>query len=662
MTSTDPTWHETRSADYIDIEIFPCAGGMGEGFRRAGIEFDLMIELEEIHCDSYEANLGHRPTTMDARSFLELLQMGWRPPKPVRMLVADPPCTPWSRAGKRLGQDDPRDMLEGTCRIISILKPQVYLIGNVPGLDDGPNLPIVQRTIGALSKHGYCTADFARLDAANYGVPQHRIRPFWFGHQHGPCVQWPAPTHGDPSELNNLVLPGVDVLLPWVSCAKALGHLPPEELGRPIKLRRRNQNGVQQGSAPEQPARVVGTSNLSDGNVLIPPDAPRSGDKKRRDKYPRTPQADRMNQLDEPSATVTRNGGRARMGASSTLSLLPNEAPMRRGRKRDEGRTPQGLRTRDAERPSAVVTAKPARAGAGESSMITVRPGDHAMSRPDKPARTLTRNTHSDGAVIVRPLGDCGGSLCRGCPKCCETFAPCGRCDRCQADAAEDNAQIDTEPAFVGSVDELVAHLRDGDGDEMFPPSQADQPSNTIRAMGREMYLEGMDIGQYEITEDERAYIVENRKHPPSQPDQPAPTLGAKQRGQGAQVVLVTPNHPASDSDGPSNTIRATTGGGSNRALEWPAWTSERTATTIQRDERLAPPGHHGQSFMSDADAVVISEKAAAILQGFPETWVFMGDSKKARWSQIGQAMPPPLAHAVANSVVDQLRKTETSD
>jgi DNA (cytosine-5)-methyltransferase 1 len=667
--------------DYIDIEIFPCAGGMGEGFRRSGVEFDLMIEIEENHCDSYEANLGHRPTQMDARSFLEMLMMGWRPPKRVRMIVADPPCTPWSRAGKRLGQDDPRDMLDGTCRIIAILQPDVYLIGNVPGLDDGPNLPIVQKTIGDLSKHGYCTADFARLDAANYGVPQHRIRPFWFGHKKGPCIQWPAPTHGDPEELTSMTLPGITALIPWVSCKQALGHLSADDLGRPIKLRHRKQNGVQEGSAPEKPARVVGTSNLSDGNVLIGPDQPRSGSKKKRDRSGDIAQGDRVNTLDAPSATVTRNGGRARMGAASTLSLVLPEAPKKGTRKRDEGRVPQGYRTRDPDRPSATITSKVPRAGAGESSAITVRPGDHAMSRPDKPARTLTRNTHSDGAVIV-------------------------------------NAEPHHPPSYI---DEPAMAIRAGSGGganralqlsgrEMFPPSSPDEPAKTVRAMGRTAYMTldavdedgdliaehdftkplpaDFDISDaYEITEGEQDYILENKRHPNATPDAPAPTMGAKSRGQGAQVlvvsdkhranapdapshtvrgggdghsapqvVVVTGNHPPSPTDGPANTVRATTGGGSNRALEWP-W--QRPSTTLQCDERIAPPGHHGQSFMSDADAVVISEKAAAILQGFPETWVFCGNSKKARWSQIGQAMPPPLAHAVANSVVEQIRKAE---
>ena len=42
----------------------------------------------------------------------------------------------------------------------------------------------------------------------------------------------------------------------------------------------------------------------------------------------------------------------------------------------------------------------------------------------------------------------------------------------------------------------------------------------------------------------------------------------------------------------------------------------------------------------------------AATLQGFPETWVFCGKTKASRSAQIGMAMPPPMAEAVARSIV----------
>ncbi len=66
------------------------------------------------------------------------------------------------------------------------------------------------------------------------------------------------------------------------------------------------------------------------------------------------------------------------------------------------------------------------------------------------------------------------------------------------------------------------------------------------------------------------------------------------------------------------------------------------------------PPGHHDGSNLSAPGAVLLSERAAAVLQGFPESWTFAGATKRARWSQLGQAMPPPLAEAVARAVVEQ--------
>ena len=217
----------------MNLELFPCSGGFAEGFRRAGVVFDLSVDIDEDACDSYEKNHGHRPVRMDVNDLLRLAQLGWRPGTgAVDLLVADPPCTPWSRAGKRLGEDDPRDCLHVTAELIRLLRPRAYLVGNVPGLQDATSWHVVQRVIGGLSRDGYCVRDYVSLDAADYGVPQHRIRPFWFGHLDGPCVSWPRPTHGAPT--SQAAIAG-EHLLPWVTCRQALGHLPLEDLGRPVR-------------------------------------------------------------------------------------------------------------------------------------------------------------------------------------------------------------------------------------------------------------------------------------------------------------------------------------------------------------------------------------------------------------------------------------------
>ena len=196
--------------------------------------------------------------------------------------------------------------------------------------------------------------------------------------------------------------------------------------------------------------------------------------------------------------------------------------------------------------------------------------------------------------------------------------------------------------------------------------------------------------------------ILVNDRHSPASPASPSPTLGAKARGQAGEVLdfrATIKGHPTAKADRPSPTVRgggeghsapevlmeakapkrvgqgnrvgnsaaaactvtakpARVGAGESHVLDWP-W--GRPSTTIQRDERIPPPGHHDEySTRSMPNAVVLSELAATILQGFPESWNFCGATKAARWSQLGQAMPPPLAHAVATSVVEQLARTES--
>ena len=218
------------------IELNSCAGGMALGARSAGIEFALSVDWDADACETYERALGHRPLQLDIRELARLVAAGWRPVSVLDLLVADPPCTPWSRAGNRLGVEDDRDLLHVTVELVRALHPRCWIIANIPGLDDGPNWPTVHATIGSLQD--LYAIDFRRLDATDFGVPQHRVRPFWFGRPHGTTpLAWPASTHGDPNEIGHAMLG--DGRRPWVTCGEALAHLPESELGRPVRVRQR---------------------------------------------------------------------------------------------------------------------------------------------------------------------------------------------------------------------------------------------------------------------------------------------------------------------------------------------------------------------------------------------------------------------------------------
>jgi site-specific DNA-cytosine methylase len=283
------------------IELCPCSGGIAEGFRRAGHVFDLAFDYDADACDSYEQNLGHRPIRMDVRDLLRLVQMGWRPLEQLDLLVADPPCTPWSAAGKGLGMADERDLMVVTVELIRLLRPRAYLIANVPGLQHETNEDALEGTIGQLCHEGYCTADFVVLDAADFGVPQHRVRPFWYGHLGGACITWPSPTHGAPTRQTQIF--GTE-LAAWVTCRQALCDLPVSEIGHVRELRppKRHADGSShRWSEMDEPGLTICSREKGGpggGNVLRMMD----------DGFP-------PSHIDEPARTVTTrsSGGGNRM-------------------------------------------------------------------------------------------------------------------------------------------------------------------------------------------------------------------------------------------------------------------------------------------------------------------------------------------------------------
>lgn len=92
---------------------------------------------------------------------------------PVDILTAGFPCQPFSVAGARKGAEDERYIWDWIGDAISVLRPGVVLLENVPGILTlgGPGV------IAALTELGY-DASFGLIRASATGVPHRRTR--WF--------------------------------------------------------------------------------------------------------------------------------------------------------------------------------------------------------------------------------------------------------------------------------------------------------------------------------------------------------------------------------------------------------------------------------------------------------------------------------------------------
>lgn len=112
------------------------------------------------------------------------------------VLLGGPPCQPFSVAGQRGGSEDARDCVQDFIDAIGVVQPRMFLMEQVPGFTMFENGRYMQRCVAAMEAHGY-TVEMRLLDAVHYGVPQFRLRAWFWGVRNGLGIErrWPRPTH-----------------------------------------------------------------------------------------------------------------------------------------------------------------------------------------------------------------------------------------------------------------------------------------------------------------------------------------------------------------------------------------------------------------------------------------------------------------------------------
>lgn len=213
------------------VSLFSGCGGLDAGLRAAGFELVFATDNDSLCADSHKVNF---PETnflcapiedVDADHLAPVLATG-----SVDLLAGGPPCPPYSksrfyRPDKPRALDDPVGdaTLTGYLRILDILRPQAFLLENVPGLAYGVHREALDLILTTAARLGYsCT--HAKLNAADYGVPQIRERYFVLGSREG-RIAFPQPTHAKPRPG---LLP-MDGLLSWRTAGEVLADLDTEE-------------------------------------------------------------------------------------------------------------------------------------------------------------------------------------------------------------------------------------------------------------------------------------------------------------------------------------------------------------------------------------------------------------------------------------------------
>lgn len=166
------------------LSLFSGIGGMCEGFKLADFHVVGAVEHDKYAVVNYRANFPETPLfDGDIQQFMPLEApethlATYANGGAVDVVFGGPPCQGYSQIGPR-DVGDPRNALyKEFCRVVRITRPKFVVIENVPNMFLMNKGKFKRDIFEELKLSGYDNVGWAKLNAAEYGVPQQRHRIF----------------------------------------------------------------------------------------------------------------------------------------------------------------------------------------------------------------------------------------------------------------------------------------------------------------------------------------------------------------------------------------------------------------------------------------------------------------------------------------------------
>lgn len=227
------------SKGYIAVSLFSGAGGLDYGFEAAGFTTAFATDFDHHCCETLRRNRSAwkiAETPVAELSATEILGQSNAPRGEVDVLFGGPPCQPFSKAaywsrGDTLRLKDPRaDTLREYFRLVAELKPRAFLLENVHGINYSgkeEGFDFILNSIRSINRK--CGTDYRPvwrvLNAADYGVPQLRVRFIMVAAASGQEFIFPEPTH-KPLDDQGM---SFDARVEYVRAWDAIGGLKPSQ-------------------------------------------------------------------------------------------------------------------------------------------------------------------------------------------------------------------------------------------------------------------------------------------------------------------------------------------------------------------------------------------------------------------------------------------------
>lgn len=187
------------------VSLFSGAGGLDAGLSAAGFDVLASVEADGDCCATLKANGAQRviesPVELVEPGQL-LTELGLEPGK-LDLLAGGPPCQPFSKSAFWASKAA-QGLLDGRARTLDryfdfaqAFQPRTMLIENVEGFVSGGGLAYVEMRLKEFSEDGLqYSLRWRVVDAACYGVAQHRRRFIGVMCRDNARFAFPKPTHG----------------------------------------------------------------------------------------------------------------------------------------------------------------------------------------------------------------------------------------------------------------------------------------------------------------------------------------------------------------------------------------------------------------------------------------------------------------------------------
>lgn len=222
------------------VSLFSGAGGLDIGLEDAGFTCLYASDIDKSAYATLAANRDRRSghfaqavvehADVSQTSGSDILSAIGAARGEIPLLVGGPPCQSWSSAGHQKGWEDPRGRLfDDFVRLASELDVRWLMFENVRGLLTARGPDGIPGSALNLIRQKLLAAGFQTqvklINAADYGVPQRRVRLVVFGYRVGDDMSFPEP--------HKVKGAADDGWIPMRAALDSVGDLSPDEIIRP---------------------------------------------------------------------------------------------------------------------------------------------------------------------------------------------------------------------------------------------------------------------------------------------------------------------------------------------------------------------------------------------------------------------------------------------